>query len=442
MSEILSGVLKLTFGFLGNKIRSEVAKRLEDGDVTDEECRRLIARELDDIKSKLDGLARKDLLSSLLFLQEGVNRLYQSLLQSTSEENTPESLPLLSHSHSTESSESVTAVEAASSRDTASHSPVNEAIALIKAISSLKIHSNERFKSAIESFKLAREKATEAFCNEALSIEDRIQASQIRMMARILGSLEDPDAGVSDCLQYLKQLHDTGVIRETFSVLIAGGLKSMFNKTKRINNASAVYAMNEILFDFARKFTKPPPKIFDWPTILVGERIYHPVFGDDRVVKELEKSDVKVMQPSYDVTFDESLDPRCSAVNSKGEIVAKMFSQDTCTLNMFKRSGESRKLCDVPRKGNLKRWRVCAMDVDEEDNIYVITAFEEREDVTWRFNLFIFDANGNKKLECPLPFVQKTILPTVSMAINKQRKIAILDRARIKWCTLEMCVSS
>ena len=151
MSEIVSGVLKHTFGFLANKIRSEVAKRLEDGDVTDEECRRLIVRELDDIKSKLDGLARMYLLSSLLFLQEGVNRLYQSLLQSPSDENTPES------------SESVTTVEAASSRDTAPHSPVNEAIALIKAISSLKIHSNERFKSAIESFKLAREKATEAF---------------------------------------------------------------------------------------------------------------------------------------------------------------------------------------------------------------------------------------------------------------------------------------
>ena len=66
------------------------------------------------------------------------------------------------------------------------------------------------------------------------------------------------------------------------------------------------------------------------------------------------------------------------------------------------------------------------MDVDEEDNIYVITAFKEREDETWIFNLFIFDANGNTKLECPLPFVQKD-WARVSMAINKQRKITILD---------------
>ncbi|CAB4004846.1 Hypothetical predicted protein, partial [Paramuricea clavata] len=66
---------------MSNKIRSGIAERLKDGDVTDEKCRRLIVRELDDIKSKLDGLARKDLLSSLCFLQEGVNGLPQSLLQ-------------------------------------------------------------------------------------------------------------------------------------------------------------------------------------------------------------------------------------------------------------------------------------------------------------------------------------------------------------------------
>jgi hypothetical protein len=94
---------------------------LKDGDVTDEECRRLIVRELDDIKSKLDGLARKDLLSSLCFLKEGVNGLYQSLLQMDSNENTAESTG------------QATLLEAASSRDTGPDSPINEAIALINA---------------------------------------------------------------------------------------------------------------------------------------------------------------------------------------------------------------------------------------------------------------------------------------------------------------------
>ena len=342
MSEVVTGVVKLTFAFLANKIRSGIAERLKDGDITDEECRRLIVRELDDIKSKLDGLARSSLLSSLCFLQEGMNGLYQSLLQLDSNENTAESTG------------QATLLEAASSRDTGPGSPNNEAIALINAITSLKIRSNDHFKSAIESFKLAREKATEAFCNEALSIEDRIQASQIRMMARIFEKLEHPDASASDCLQYLQQLHDIGAIQEIFSVVIEGGIKSRFNKTKRLNNASSVQVMNQVLFEFVKRFTKPSlvARFSAWPTILHGEKTYHPLFGEERIIEKLNKgTGMQVMSLGSDFRF------HCaniysgfrSVVNSKGDIIALMHGK--CTFKIFKRSGESRVLCE-PRGAN------------------------------------------------------------------------------------------
>ena len=144
----------------------------ERRDVTDEECRRLIVRELDDIKSKLDGLARKDLLSSLYFLQEGINRLCQSLSSLDSNEK------------AAESSEQANLVQAISFVNTGPDSVMEESLAFINAMRSLKIRSNDRLKSAIKSFEFAREKAT--FCNEEFCIEDRIQATQIRMMARIL----------------------------------------------------------------------------------------------------------------------------------------------------------------------------------------------------------------------------------------------------------------
>ena len=419
MSEVVTGVVKLTFGFLANKIRSGIAERLKDGDVTDEECRRLIVRELDDIKSKLDGLARKDLLSSLCFLQEGVNRLYQSLLQVDSNENTAES------------PEQATLVEAASFRDTGPNSPINEVIAaLINAITSLKIRSKECFKSAIESFKLAREKATEAFCNEALSIEDRIQASQLRMMTRILENLEDPEAAASDCLQYLKQLHDIGAIREIFSVLINGGMKSRFNKTKRLNNASSVQVMNQILFEFVIKFTAEQPlltRMFGWPTILLGEKTYHLVLGEDRLIEKRKGSGMQVMSVGTDFTFDDKIYPRKSVVNSKGDIVA--LRQDERTFEVFKRSGERRILCEAPREEHASKCYVIAMGIDAEDNLYVIAIFREGDDESWSSKLFIFDEKGNKNLESPLPFLQTSILyiKGVSMAINKDGKIAILN---------------
>ena len=423
MSEVVTGVVKLTFGFLANKIRSGIAERLKDGDVTDEECRRLIVRELDDIKSKLDGLARKDLLSSLCFLQDGVNRLYQSLLQVDLNENTAES------------PEQATLVEAASFRDTGPDSPMNEVIALINAITSLKIRSKERFKSAIKSFELAGEKATEAFCNEALSIEDRIQASQIRMMARILENLEDPEASAIDCLQYLKQLHDIGAIREIFSVLINGGMKSRFNKTKRLDNATSVQVMNQILFEFVKKFAKSSllTSIFAWPTILLGEKTYRPVLGEDHHIEKLKGSGMQVMSLDTDFTFGDEIYSGDSVVNSKGDIVA--LTEEERTFNIFKRSGESRILCETPREEHASECHVTAMDIDGEDNLYVITVFRE----SYSFKLFIFDKNGNKKFNSALPFLQNSAIQTVRMAINKEGKIAILNHENILYIG-DVCV--
>ena len=438
MSEVVTAAVKLTFGFLANKIRSGIAERLKDSDVTDEECWRLIVSELDDIQSKLDGLARKDLLSSLCFLQEGINRLYQTLLQ------------LDSNEVMAKLTEETSSAEAKSLTYTVYNSVIDEAVALVNAMASLKIRANDRFKSAIESFKLAREKATEAFCNEALSIEDRIQATQIRMMARILENLEDPDASVSDCLQYLKQLHDIGAIQEIFSVLINGGVKSWFNKTKRLNNASSVQLVNQILFEFTRKFTKLLKYLQSCPMILCGEISYYPVFGDSYIVERVEESGVQVMSPNLDFTFDDKISPNNSFVNSKGEILA--LTQSRRSLKIFKPSGESRTLCEVPY--------VTAADINAENNIYLITQFREGDGQVWSFKLLVFNENGHRKLESPLPFHQTDIsvfqrqgmgllesflvssfepnfelfilllawlCTKVSLAVNKDGKIAILN---------------
>ena len=80
MSSIITSAINLTFGLLWNKVRDHTANQLKEGDMTDEKCRQLIVRELDDIKTKLDGLARKDLLSSVDFLEEGLAFLKLSQL--------------------------------------------------------------------------------------------------------------------------------------------------------------------------------------------------------------------------------------------------------------------------------------------------------------------------------------------------------------------------
>jgi hypothetical protein len=413
MSVIVSGVLKLTLGILAKKIRSRFATRLKHGDVMNEVCRGWILRELDDIKNRLDGLSRKDLKSSFCFLQEGVTALSESVR------------PLDSNEATAESAEQATSVEAASSRDTGPDSPINEAVALIDVIESSKIRYSKRFEQAVESLKRAREKATDAFSNDSLPVEDRIQASQIRMMARILECLDNPDASVRDCMQYLKQLHDIGDIRGIFSVLIDGGVRSPFKKTRRLNNASSVHVMNQMLFDFAKKFTKLPQNIFEWPMILFGKIRYHPLHGHFRLNEKLKEStDVQVMSVNPDFTFGEDIHYEISVVNSKGEILA--LTRSDRTFKIFKPVGESRTLCEIPKDDHTSNYFVTAIDIDTQDNIYVITASQEGCDRSRSFKLFMFDENGIKKLESPLPFLQSKF-GLVRMAINTDGKIAILN---------------
>ena len=79
MSEIVTSFLKAVLGFLVDKARDSAAEKLKEGDVTDKKIRELIQREINDIKSKLDALSRKDLLTAIDAFQAGVRYLYQAL---------------------------------------------------------------------------------------------------------------------------------------------------------------------------------------------------------------------------------------------------------------------------------------------------------------------------------------------------------------------------
>ena len=78
MSEIVTSFLKAVLGFLVGKAGDSVAEKLKEGDVTDKKIRELIQREINDIKSKLDVLSRKDLLTAVDAFEGGVRYLYQA----------------------------------------------------------------------------------------------------------------------------------------------------------------------------------------------------------------------------------------------------------------------------------------------------------------------------------------------------------------------------
>ena len=171
MSSIITAILRSTVGLLCDKARDSAADKLKDGDLTDETMRKMIVKDLTDIKTKIDSLSLKDLKASYSFLKEGVELLNLTLDQSTEDQ-------MASEGSADETTRVVT--------DCTASGILNAALSLPQVVQRLKISSDKRFISAQECFKASRETATHAFNNESLSIKDRVIACKLRVAARIL----------------------------------------------------------------------------------------------------------------------------------------------------------------------------------------------------------------------------------------------------------------
>ena len=163
MTSIVTSILSSTLGLLWNKAGDATAENLENGDVTDGKLRKIVVRELNDIKTKLDCPSRKDLLSSYTYLKEGVQLLNDSLDKSKDEQTAV--------MNEDKDDGSVTSCTMPSGGDI-----LSDALQLSQAMGRLKVESNQSG-MAEERFKEARKQATLAFCDKALSIQDRIFAT-------------------------------------------------------------------------------------------------------------------------------------------------------------------------------------------------------------------------------------------------------------------------
>ena len=159
MSAIVNGIVNSTIGLVCNKIRDYTAHRLDDGDINDSELRQIVVRELDEIKTKLDGLSRKYLLASLSSFKEGVNRLYISL--ETSGESCEKSSTSQAHTEDDEP-EGATAMTVKPVEGDA----IDTVLDLRQFIGNLRIASEKRYQSAEKSFEVAKTLAMQAFKRE------------------------------------------------------------------------------------------------------------------------------------------------------------------------------------------------------------------------------------------------------------------------------------
>ncbi len=436
MLSVIASIISSALGLVLNKARHSVADKLKDGDVIDDKLRDVIIEDLNDIKTKIDGLSRKDLLASYSFLKEGVVTLNLALDEAKDEEKSKDEVNGAqnggSNTPTTTRSESESGV-------------LNDAIALSQAIQELNNTSNDRLVSAKECFKAAREKATEAFCNEALSLPDRIMTAQLRIVSKILECLQDTKAAVAGCMLFLEELHDLPGIGQTFSTYFKGGMKSKFYKDWRLEIVKSVLCLNFAISEFVARFSGELPNMRNWPRIHLptkGETI-HPLLIDIDVVKEIfDKEEVQMPENQQQLATNYyKLHPYSGrsvilhrklhfvGLNSKGQILYAA-GLDDC-IKILNRSGDTETFCQLRQAtANLKgnKQHVLALAIDRHDNVFVFVKFEDCTSKKYLYVLFVFDSSGNERCERVLVllyFMYTEYLITWRFVVNNDGDIII-----------------
>jgi hypothetical protein len=422
MSSIVTSILSSTVGLLWNKACDSTAAKLKDGDVTDAKIREIVVQELNDIKTKLDGRSRKDLLNSSNFLQEGVHFLNVSLQKSKLDQKA------LTNKTQDDRGETSTMPSCGQS------GILSEAIELSQAMGKLKCSSDDEYESAKKRFKDARERATDAFSTETLVLKDMIFAAKLRIVSEMLECLDRPETAITGCLSFLKKFHSLPAIQEIFSVYLNGGIKSMLNKSERVENVKSVMLINYVLFQYASKFSSKCwfELLLSMPTIELPDRSFSPIANWLEVASRKSMGKELNQHPSRRILFDEEIYPYVCAVNGHGDVLTLRYRYvDEIQVISSKTGGRKVVKLPDPREGEVISQYIQGLAVDNNNNIYVVALLKTRSengDVT-NFVLHVLDENYHAKHgSCSLDFIQAnlTIFCFVNIAINKSNNIIMI----------------
>ena len=363
MSAIVTAVLKATVGLLLTKGRDCLAKKLQEGDVTHEQFRNMIVRELDDIKSKLDGLARKDLLTSISFFKEGIVFLSKVLDKKYYANCGPESSKVKTGNEAAEKDKSTERLDLPTA-------DVKTVSLSVKGQENLFAELDESGRRALadakKRFDEARMKATEAFNNVALSTKDRILAMQYRVMSTILEKIDSPAEAIATCKLCLEELHSMPAVVKSFEVEHSGGFWSMFKKDERKDITNSVQDVNRAVARVTAAVDGVLSKQFDnWPG--VTEKKINLIKDDDKV-------ETWLFSFGHKGKGKQRLDcpPQSIATNTQGDFI--IAETDYPDLKVFNQDGKLWKLLrTVPTFPILSpHASIVEVVTDHLDNVYVL----------------------------------------------------------------------
>ena len=406
MSSLITAVFKATIGLLVNKGRDKLAEKLNEGDVTDQKFRGLIVREIDEIKSKLDGLARKDLLASISLFKEGIELLYEVF-------------------ESARSSSEHCAITAAATASVEQFDIAKEIRKL--ELSSLDESSTRKLGRAKKRFEEARLEAMRAFSNEALELPDRLLAMQYRLMATILETVDNPSDALAACRVCLDELHQVPAVKEYFKVELEEGLRlrARFNKDERRQIIFSVCHANRVIYDVMNMLGSV--KRWTLPYVETGKEKVDPL-RNERVVKALKKQGNEhcCLLWSFGQEGEEKhklKEPQGIATNTKGQFL--VADDEDKTVKVFDSNGKF-DFRFKPQNDDARTWLWDVVTAGEDDRIYLLVNLAKRGAEKWELYTEVPVFNKTADPQHKLPVRRRVGGGRLTVSSGKQGKILLL----------------
>lgn len=380
MATVIEPLLRVSLRLITNNILDKETENSNKHNVAGKTFQNVIIREINGVKSKLDGSERKKLISIINNFEKGLIFIYQ-LVEKRRSENLPlgkngtlDRLPL-----SIEEAEIVVTVTDR-----------------LRKLDMAGLHdcTEELICESRSSFKASREEATRIFSNESLRLSERLLALKFGVMAILLECLDNLEDALEACKWYIEELHAIPAVQEAFKLQIYPRLHA--GEQERLDIIHAVCLVNHVIFNVTQIIEEEKCCLFPWPQIDIGEESIDPL-RDERVVGNFRKKSM-----SYcDVTWSFGQEGRPGtklqgpfdvATNSIGLfIVADCNGRD---IKVFNNSGKYLFSFSPPNiDKNTERFIPISVAADKHDNVFVLARLKERYGSTEWHGVYVFDSN-------------------------------------------------